>query len=364
MRSDTKPIKNRSVAFIYTSSGHGAGLGEADHGHPAHRGFQTFVNADKIMLSPGPQNFPELFRHIIAGYRTKIPDYDIFVFENFASLLSAPFIQRTHSNSTLVYLADTGVFGTSAYNLSTPGVLRGRIGYLEHMLKHKSIIKIANNIDGLLSISNHVDSFLSDRVSVPSRVVYPYVQPDVERELKKITPDYSSSHAVYLGGGEDYKGVDILASAWEKYNSGHQDAVLHIIGNGHSNNYAHLDSVVCHGFVNDLSTILSKVSIAIHPARQDAFPVSTLETMMAGLVPIVTNTTGTKKIVYNISDVLVSESKKTELVKTITEVYKTPHIQRKTWGYQARQLALGYTKSNAKKKFRESFSSLIKEIKT
>ena len=54
------------------------------------------------------------------------------------------------------------------------------------------------------------------------------------------------------------------------------------------------------GRCSDLAPVFATASVYLHPGRGDAFPLSVLEAMAAGLVPIVSEWTGAKEVVEQV----------------------------------------------------------------
>ena len=349
-----------SAAFVYPGHSHSANESGEDFGHPAHRGFQQSIGADSIVLPPTPNIPSPLFRDLWSGLTADIPQYDVYIFENAAALYAAPIIRRRYHDSTLIFLADTDMFGPSMHGLGRFDGIMSTLQYLNKEAYTKIINTIIPSLDGILSTSDLVDERIGSIAEIPSRVVYPYIQPDVKTSLDAVSPDYSSDDIVTIAEARPHKGIDVLVDAFSSIQN--NQSKLHIVGKGHPQKYSKIPNVKLWGYVENLSDVLEQASCYIHPAQCEAFGVTVPEAMTAGLVPIVTSHTGARNIVKNLSRDLVVPSTSSALQSAIKRHYAMDSTEREELGQRARKLADEYNKKTQLEQFEQQYDNLLKNI--
>ena len=113
--------------------------------------------------------------------------------------------------------------------------------------------------------------------------------------------------------GSWYKGVDLLIDTFRLAAQHLPDLTLDIVGRWDQGSQDRLrgrldaneSRVRFLGWTPDLKTVLSESTLCVHLGRGDAFPVSVLESMLAGLPALVSEETGSREPVARVHDRLV-----------------------------------------------------------
>jgi glycosyltransferase involved in cell wall biosynthesis len=186
----------------------------------------------------------------------------------------------------------------------------------------------------------------------PIEIVHPYVQPDIADRLASLSlPEFDSYRALIVCEGRDHKGVDMLAEAWPTVRKKIPDASLTIVGEGHPDSYADIPGVSVWGYVENIVSAYNWASLYVQPARMDAFPVTVMEAMWAGRVPVVTRTTGSRSLVADISDGLIVEPQPDALAEGIISHFEAPLAQRRERAVQAKRLVKPLTEDRQQDAF-------------
>jgi glycosyltransferase involved in cell wall biosynthesis len=352
-----------NIGWVYPAMGHSVNEESANYGHPAHRGFQQHIGADPILLPDidvGP--FAGTFtKPLVEAWQLDIPAYDVYILENAEAVYAAPFIRRAYPDATIILLAAHRVFGLESYDFAGDPFPKSVCRRGERYLDQRLIRKFTRSyVDGVLAVSEHVKSTVEQFApDLPIEVVYPYVQPDMVKALDGVAPDLESNHAVTVCEGRDHKGVDLLVKAWPKVREEIPDATLHIVGSGHPDKYGSTSGVTVQGFVDDLIHEYAEASLYVHPARADAFGVTVTEAMCAGVIPLVTYTTGSSSIVQELSSDLVVEPEVESLVNGILDYFEQSNKVRQQWSEQAIGWAAPFVEDRRIKQFEEALETIL-----
>ncbi|USZ68047.1 glycosyltransferase family 4 protein [Halorussus salilacus] len=329
--------------------------------HPAHRGFAEAVGADLVdyhRLSVGPLE-GSVAEDALNGLA--YPDYDVYLVEGSRPLYAA-LARRFTRGGKLVYLgADHGLYqlGNPDFEGSS-GVksLVGRFGT-------PAVRAVGRRgIDGVVAVSEFVAEFTRPVVGpdTPIEIAHPFVQPDAYDALGEVTPALDANVAVTVARPWAYKGVDMLVDAWPRVREAFPDAELHVVGGGHPESYAETPGVRVRGYVEDLADAFRPASLFVQPSRMDAFPVSTLEAMRAGVPPLVTRTAGTRSEAREIDPGLVVETNEYALSRGVREYFDRDPDDRRELARRARERGERFDPDSRKAAFREAFRDVLKEL--
>lgn len=355
------------VTVLYASDKHPAD-DDSGHGfgHPVHQGFADSIGAEPFVFS-----IPELgplsgtiLESVATASNFDIPESDLYLVEHTHTLFSAPLIKQFHSDATVIFLAaDHRLAGLDGYNLSDrsfPSTIR-KVDRLLDVALLKILIR--RYVDGVIANSAwNADLVHSISDDTPTRTSLPYIQSEQFDRLVDVTPDLQSKTAVTIGTGLDYKGIDRLVDVWPRIRNAHGDATLRVVGPGHPDRYERTDGVEVTGFVPDIAAELADAAVYIHPARAEAFGVTVIEAMRAGVPPIVSDMTGAQSEVVRIDESLVTKSEPAAIANRVIEYFDSSVEQRYMWSETARTQSSRFDPSSRKAAFRRSFESLIHEI--
>ncbi|WP_132060797.1 glycosyltransferase family 4 protein [Halorussus amylolyticus] len=329
--------------------------------HPAHRGFAEAVGADLVdyhRLSVGPFE-GTVFEDGLNGLA--YPSYDVYLVEGSRPLYAA-LARRLTRGGKLIYLAaDHGL-----YQLGNPD-FEGSSGVKSLVGKFGTPAVRAvgrRGIDGVVAVSEFVAEFTRPIVGpdTPIEVAHPFVQQETYDALGEVNPDIDANVAVTVARPWEYKGVDMLVSAWPRVREEFPDAELHVVGGGHPEAYAETPGVSVRGYVEDLADAFRPASVFVQPSRMDAFPVSTLEAMRAGVPPVVTRTAGTRSEAREIDPSLVVETNEYALSRGVREYFARDSDDRRALARRARERGERFDPESRKAAFRAAFRTVLKAL--
>lgn len=351
-----------SVAMLY----HGNDF------HPAHRGFAESIDADVISVAEfAPQSgsyyekfkaqyslgsFCEEFKN---GYT--IDKYDTIISEG-SRPLYAGLTHKLFHDSDLIYLcADHRLYEIWKNSTDVDSIytllkyLLGKYG------KPAMRTVVQKGIDGIIAVSELVNSYLrpifQDRV--PTQVVHPYIQQDLFDSLGKVTPNLNQNVAVTVGRGRKYKGVDILVDAWPAVRKQHPNAELYVVGNNHPESYENTPGVSVLGFVEDVISAYSNAGLYVQPSRIEPFGVAVLEALRAGLPAVVTEQTGVRSEITEITDQLVAPATSEGLSKAISRYFSLSQKNKNELSGAARNRSDQFGPDRGKEMFYQGYTKLI-----
>ncbi|WP_199268378.1 glycosyltransferase family 4 protein [Halomarina oriensis] len=170
--------------------------------------------------------------------------------------------------------------------------------------------------------------------------------------------------ALTVGRGARYKGVDLLVEAWPRVRERHPEATLHVAGAGHPDRYDEVPGVERHGFVEEarLVELFAESALFVQPSRMDTFPVSTLEALCAGRVPVVTETAGTCSEVRALDPALVVEPTSRALAAGVNRAFDRPPGERATLAAQARERGRTFDAATRRAAFRRAFADVVRRL--
>lgn len=360
----------RTVGMVYPSLGHAPTRNRAtEYGHPAHRGFAAAVSADDLVVPfrglPGPLG-ETLLSDAYSAVAATFPERDIYVTENDAVLYAAPVLKRRHPRSIVIHLAASDrllgyVHSPRPDDAPVRAAKRRANRRADTALLQRVLVRYC---DGVLAMS----TFARDRVgaiagpTVPTRVANPYVQPAAYGALEAVEPDLEADVAVMVGEWRDHKGVDLLVDAWPRVRERHPTAELRLVGRGFPGAYADVPGVTIRGFVASLEAEFAAASLYVHPAHVEAFGVSVVEAMRAGLPAVVTETTGARTAVESADESLVVPPTADAIAHRVSEYFDADVGERRALSRASRTASEPFDEATKTREFRTAFEALLEEV--
>jgi glycosyltransferase involved in cell wall biosynthesis len=191
-------------------------------------------------------------------------------------------------------------------------------------------------VDGVVTVSNLFERRIHETFDGPTTVHRPYVSSDLADRLLSTEPSYGTDSAVLVCSWREHKGVDVLVEAWGRVRDEVPGATLTLVGAGHPDRYADRHGVRVVGYVEELVEALANASLYVHPARLDAFPVSVLEALCAGLPTVVTRTTGVSEVLGELPAWLTVAPDPESVAAGVVRYLSLPASDRRELGQAAR----------------------------
>jgi glycosyltransferase involved in cell wall biosynthesis len=332
--------------------------------HHAHRGFAESVGADIVTLQPGPDAIAgTILGDALGALRAPVPDRDVLLLEGSGEVYATPRLAR-HTDATVIYVCDDHrPYGTASYDFSA-GTLPTRLAKRVDRRLDAAALRalLARHVDGVIAGSGFMaDVARAAAPDTPVRVAPPYIQSDVFDRLASVAPALDTNTAVTVGIGRDHKGVDRLVDVWPAVRDRVPDAELSIVGPGHPEAYADTPGVEVLGYVDPerLHEILAPASLYVHPARAEAFGVTVVEALRAGLPAVVTRTTGARSAARAVSPSLVVDSTPDAIADRVVAYFEADLDARRRLSKRARAEGATHDAEHGRRRFREQFAAVL-----
>ena len=328
--------------------------------HPFHKGLADSIGAD--YKNPPKLNTDNLFSYLLSmiyllwGGAT-LPDYDIYfcegtyLFPAFAKMVGL----IPKDKKIINLLADPML-----YYLKT-GVISG--------LRKKVRLELLKEVNGFVCVSKMEEELLKEYLPNANAITaYPYPSEERAKALAAVVPDLTSFNILFIGNGSRYsKGVDILLEAFAAVKEQWPGSQLNIVGNLDSKEpvgkYERMRGVNFLGYLDgvNLTAAMSGSSLYVHCGRGDAFALSVIEAMQAGLPAIVSRWTGSKEVVEKIDKRFVVDLDSKFLAAAINIYFSMGISERKKVSIKARKFSMRFKKNKTLKKFKSDFKKLCRK---
>lgn len=328
--------------------------------HPAHRVFGDAVGADYRHFETGePIGGDEAnVGSMLARVRTarELDEYDVVIGEGTTPVYTLLFYKLLNtSRATVVPLLADETFLK----------IRGQTSH--HLWKHVFSPVFDGVLTGAIAVGSLVRSWAQPYLGVPFEIVHPCID--------------SSKYEILCGCKEEYKPGDTLTilhagtvsdrGAVRKKNvptlarvvSRHDGWQLRLVGDGHENQpYAALPDVEATGYLDDLAAFAREFAAAdvyVQPSTGDAFPVASLEAMLAGLPTVVSTRTGTRELVEPVDPNLVCEPTERGVREAVEYVASLAPTEREAIGSTLRSSVEDLTEYRQAERFERSLNALL-----
>jgi glycosyltransferase involved in cell wall biosynthesis len=179
-----------------------------------------------------------------------------------------------------------------------------------------------------------------------------------------LTPRLDSRQILFIGHGPGewrgwYKGLDLLLETSERLDRSGCEHSLVIIGGWDGNLVAasqcrHRDHIHFAGPLTEFDAVLAQSSLYLHLARGEAWGISVLEAMAAGVPAMVSEWTGAKEAVSRVDARLVVPLDTAAVASRVEWYLALPVDHRHALGQRARAVAAQYTEARAKAVFAQA----------
>jgi glycosyltransferase involved in cell wall biosynthesis len=230
----------------------------------------------------------------------------------------------------------------------------------------KSLIR---EVDGFLPVSRMCADFLREKgIDKPSEVVHPFISDAKYGALSEAAYDTGSKTIICIGNPPEYKGMDFLLKVFDALCSRGHDLRLRLVTEGipgrHVSGMKNMDKVKVGPIADDAEfcDAASSSLLSVHLGRYDTFPVSTLETMLAGVPTFVSVWTGTKELAEKADRRFVLPF---EVEKSADEIERFLSLSEGTkmaYSKKFRELAMPFNRKEQVAIFKEKFESLVSRL--
>jgi glycosyltransferase involved in cell wall biosynthesis len=318
--------------------------------HYAHSNFADEVNAKKLKIGPYKKklNLPFWYLKCLL----QVPkNYDLYITEDPAFRVIIPIIKLFDHKAKFISI----IAYEKPYMISkiTPD-------------KKNHYKNVLEKFDGLIAVSPMIKELLID-IGVQKKkisIARPSTKKETIEELHQCKPDLTSQNIIIIGNALDreMKGLDILVDAIKTLRRNYPKIKLFVVGGDNEvsrEKYSDFDFINFLGFQRALSKPINNCSICVHIGRGDAYPISTQETMHAGLPTVVSKWTGTKEIVGKVDKKFVINPDKESAIKVINWYFKLTLKEKKTFSKKFRKAISFLTPDESRREFKNAINKLV-----
>ena len=252
--------------------------------------------------------------------------------------------------------------------LASPMVYYLNTGVIDGLEK-KFALDLLKYVNGFICIGKMEEKLIKNLIpNARTMITYPFPRPELRTKLLKQshrTPNFDSHKILMIGKGNAYyKGIDILSAAFKIVKEKFPNSELEIVGEAKwLKSYGDNDrNIKILGFVKDIISIMKSSSLYVHLGRGDAFPVSSMEAMLAGLPTIVSNETGTKEIVKEVSKNLIVPLNVNEVAKRIEWYFRLKKDEKNKLSKGLYKSVKSLDKKNIIHKFKKDYKKFISDL--
>ena len=221
--------------------------------------------------------------------------------------------------------------------------------------------KLFDKIDAGIAVSKLEKEYvLRMNPDIRVEIAYPYVTSEKYNELTKVVPDLQTHRIFTIADWRAYKGVDLLLEAFRIVKGEIEDAELLVRGSGF--NYPRIEAVQFLDRVPNLSVIFGKSSLYVQPSKFDPFPVSVLESMLAGVPPVVTSMVGTKEVVEELGEDFIRAVRADDIAEGILRYFDLSLSRKERISRKCREIAMKFDEETCSKKFRKVFFEIVEYL--
>lgn len=243
----------------------------------------------------------------------------------------------------------------------------------------KAFIYLLKKFDAIICMGD-MNTMLAKKVlgnfCPPVYTSYNGINDERLEQLMISQPKLKTKNIIFIGNVLSgwrslYKGIDLLLQVFDKISKSHPDASLKIVGytdkeylNKLINKYVpeSINKVELFGHTNDLEIPLSECSLYLHPARGEAWGISVTEAMAAGVIPIVSEWTGSKEVVQKVSENLITSLNIDDITARVNWYFNLEEKKKAELSAKCKSVACFYSETNAINNFKKIFKDIEQAI--
>lgn len=337
-------------------------------GHPMHAKYGHVINARFCFEDPWfrwhDKNYPPLIR------------YFAWIANCFSFIRLHKTIVVTEGLRLTVVLGKLLSFG----NVVLVALVDDESPYFIHSGFYSKISRKVNiwayrQYDACICIGKMETQLIRKIVGAKTRVATGYngISNEIYSKLSALEYRSASKRIVFIGNGPApwrawYKGVDLMLSAVSDLIDRGHDLTFELAGawdiealckDISAQNRKRINFV---GKIDNVSDFLEGASLYLHTARGEAWGLAINEAMAAGVIPIVSEWTGAKEMVMQVSDDLVVPLDKQKIVERITWFFSLDDSMKREMSVRCKKVSQQYDDDGAVQKFKKNFQTLTKEL--
>jgi glycosyltransferase involved in cell wall biosynthesis len=245
-------------------------------------------------------------------------------------------------------------------------------------LMQKTLVKLINQYDALLCEGQMAaDLAVLNGISKPKiYTTYLGVPKERQDQLLSLTPNLQSNNLITISTGpngwrEYYKGLDLMFEAYSEAFKIQPNLTFTIVGKWDIEVQDKLtknlsdrckQSINFVGHTMQIDKYIAESSIYFHTSRGDAFPTVVLEAMSAGLIPLISEWTGSKEVISKVDSSLVVPIDTFIITNKLIELTKLPIVKRKNLSNKMKLESKRFTEDFALEHYQHTFNEIIRDF--
>lgn len=246
-------------------------------------------------------------------------------------------------------------------------------------LSYSANVFAFRHYDGIICISEMVREIMEDitrDTGIPLRTGINGVSRARLPQLIQLRGNITSMNLVCIANGPGgwrswYKGMDLMMEAFGPIANENPQVTLQIVGTWHDEEIHHLKRdlsaavagrVHFLGHKDNLEEVLVNAGLCLHIGRGEAWGISVIEAMAAGVPAMVSEWTGAKECVQQVDPALVVPLDASAIMSRLRWYLDLPETAKKDLSVRARQVAEAYSEANAVAIFAKNFREIMAEI--
>ncbi|NQY74251.1 MAG: glycosyltransferase family 4 protein [Candidatus Margulisbacteria bacterium] len=219
-------------------------------------------------------------------------------------------------------------------------------------------------LDGMIAVSEMIKNDALKWISCPIKVV-----PNFIIDIERFKPSHSDSQNTLVFVCERpletgyVKGLDRVIDIFQQVKKKVPDTELILVGSGTENLNYNIEGIEYLGY-QEIEKVYQRASITILPARYDAFPLVVGETILSGVIPIVSDHVGSQALLTQHKDKLVvnGDDSLEPFVSAVCHIMSLSTEQRKNILNDLTPSAADLSEDHILGRIKDAWDTLLKEI--
>lgn len=298
--------------------------------------------------------FNSILNQFLAALQAiNIPKADLFLVEGFKAMLPALLNKKKGTKIALIN-SDTFLSNYKKKSLLVKMIYRWYI----------------KNVDYFICTSKMMADMTSKYSSAPRCIVYPYYD---KKRFKNAACNLSSSNICSIATARLCKRPDIMIEAFNLFCKKYHESKLFICDGGEYGGNGLLKSisilkqanVIIPNKTKQINPVpyLKKSGLYINTAEHESFGINILESMVAGIPPVISKFCGAKDLVEQVDPSLVCDLDPNKFADRLIELHQDTK-RKSILSKKCKIIANKYTKHYSIGKFKETIEWIINDMKT
>lgn len=312
--------------------------------HQAHKRMAEAIDAD---LMQGERANPA--KRIKTAWETDMGNRPVIT-EGAEPLFQAAWMKIFGNVGPVIHLAaDEGLM-----NIFNKLPHYRHIDRLAHSWEHQYV-------DGVLAVSPRLMSEARALGVENTKLIHPFTKDEKYDGLVESQPNIGSNQILALGMNKDANNFAVLDEVIKQVNI---DVEIDVVGGGTNDLNLQSDHITIHGFLRHDEFIhkFGEAEAYILPSYSQAFPVTVLEAMHAGLPPLITDEVGTQGYVKQIAPQLVTSTDVNSIADAVEWYISLSTSRKHELSEKAKKMGEYFTPNQGLKSFEVAYSQIISRI--